>query len=230
MCGLERGDHSASGLFIECGGDMVSHSLRVTPSTPAEWLGPLPVRDWFAHPSRPLEVDLGCGKGRFLLAHAANHPEVNLVGIDRMLRRIRKVDNRARRAGLDNIRLLRMEGYYAVAHLLPASAVRTCYIFFPDPWPKARHEGHRLFNPVFLDALWRVLEPGGGVHVATDHGPYFEQVSAVLTGDPRFEPVEPFVPPEDEQTDFERYYAGQKPIGRVSVRRAESFTSQAGMQ
>lgn len=199
---------------------MIADSLRRGPQTEAEWLGPLPVRSWFARPERRLEVDLGCGKGRFLLARAAKNPETNFLGIDRMLRRIRKVDNRARRLELDNLRLLRVEAYYAVAHLLPPAAVDVCYIFFPDPWPKARHEGHRLFNPVFLAALHRALAPGGTVHVATDHAPYFEQLAAVFAADARFAPVAPFMPAADEQTDFELYYAIHKPIHRLSVRKA----------
>ena len=199
---------------------MIEESLRRQPETEAEWLGPLPVREWFAHPQRRLEIDLGCGKGRFLLARAAKRPETNFLGIDRMLRRIRKVDNRARRFDLENVRLLRMEAYYAVAYLVPPAAVDAYYVFFPDPWPKARHEGHRLFNRPFLDALHRTLAPGGVAHVATDHLPYFEQLSGIFAGDARFAPIEPFVPAEDEQTDFERYYIGQKPIGRLSVRKA----------
>ena len=199
---------------------MIEESLRVEPATEAELLGPLAVRELFAHPERRLEIDLGCGKGRFLLAHAAKHPETNFLGIDRMLRRIRKVDNRARRLDRINIRLMRVEAYYAVAHLLPPASVDAYYIFFPDPWPKARHEGHRLFNAPFLDALHRTLAPGGVAHVATDHRPYFDQLSGVFAGDARFAPTEPFAPPEDEQTDFERYYIASKPIGRLSVRKA----------
>lgn len=194
-------------------------SLRIVPRSEAEWLGPFPVASFFDDPSRPLEVDLGSGKGRFLLAHAAKHPGVNFLGIDRMLRRIRKVDNRARRLDLSNIRLFRCEGYYAVTYLLPAASVDTCYVFFPDPWPKARHESHRIFNGPFLDGLHRALRSGGVLHFATDHAPYFEAVAPELAADPRFEEVPPFVPPPDEQTDFELYYARSVPIHRLSLRK-----------
>ncbi len=191
---------------------ILPQSLRIFPP---DWTQPLPLAELFGN-ARPIELDLGCGKGRFLLARAAAHRDVNFLGVDRMLRRVRKVDNKARRLDLDNIRVLRMEGYYATTYLLPPASIQTCYIFFPDPWPKARHHEHRLFNERFMDALHRALVPGGVLHFATDHLPYFAEVRALLLADPRFEPVEPFVPTPDEQTDFERYYVGRTEIGRCS--------------
>lgn len=197
--------------------DITPKTLRVVPD---DWLHPLPLKTCFgSDPSRPLEVDVGSGKGRFLLARARAHPEVDFLGVDRMLRRIRKVDRKAIRAGLLNIRLLRVEAYYATAHLMPADAISTYYIFFPDPWPKKRHHQHRLFNPPFIDALHRTMKAGGLVHFATDHLPYFEGVKEIMDRDARFEGVDAFVPSEEERTDFELYYLGRTPIGRASWRR-----------
>lgn len=183
-----------------------------------DWLRPLPFPALYPA-QQPLEVDLGCGKGRFLLARAAAHPKSNFLGMDRMLRRVRKVDRKVVRSHLTNVRLLRMDAYYAVVYLVPPETVSTYYIFFPDPWPKARHHKNRLFNPLFLDALVRTLVPGGKVHVATDHQPYFEEIEDLLRNDERFLLTAPFVPSEEEQTDFEMYYAGKKAIHRCSVAR-----------
>ncbi len=180
-----------------------------------DWLKPMPLAELFEI-QQPIEVDMGSGKGRFLLARATAHPDTNYLGIDRMLRRIRKVDRRIRHVGLHNVRLLRMDAYYATTYLIPPSCVRAYYIFFPDPWPKKRHYAHRFFNEEYLDALARTLLAGGRVNVATDHLPYFEEIRERLMKDDRFEEVETFVPSDDEKTDFELYYDGRKSIGRCS--------------
>jgi tRNA (guanine-N7-)-methyltransferase len=199
----------------------MNHGSKGPPSFriwPEDWLNPLPL-DRIFDPARPVEVDLGCGKGRFLLARAASHPETQIFGIDRMLRRIRKIDNKLKHRKIGNARLLRMEGYYAVAYLLPPASISTYYVFFPDPWPKKKHHGHRLFNEKFIEALHRTLKPGGVVHVATDHLPYFEIIRESLSRDSRFGAVAPFVPDESERTDFELWYHGKTEIGRCSVRK-----------
>ncbi len=182
---------------------------------PDDWLTPLDPAAVFGEPGR-FEVDLGCGKGRFLLARAEHHPGTRLLGIDRMLKRIRKIDNKLNARGIANVRLLRIEAYYAVTYLMPKDAVSTCYLFFPDPWPKKKHHGNRLFNERFLDGLERMLSPGGVLHVATDHLPYFEDIRGILSQRDRLTESKPFVPAESEQTDFERWYLGKKEIGRCS--------------
>jgi len=190
---------------------------------PDNWLDPLPLRSAFPRPEAPIEADIGCGKGRFLLARARRFPEVNFLGIERLLGRLRKVDRKAIRAGLSNVRLLRMEAFYATRYLIPDGAIRTYYIFFPDPWPKARHHDHRLCSAAYMDALARTLQPGGAVHVATDHLPYFEEIARTLRADRRYEEIAPFEPTDDERTDFELLYLGRAPIGRCSFRRVFSF-------
>lgn len=194
-------------------------SLRIHPASVLE---PLPLAACFSDPARPVEVDMGCGKGRFLLAHARRNPGVNFLGVDRMLGRLRKVEAKALRAGLDNVRLLRMDAFYAAMFLIPPAAVSAYYVFFPDPWPKARHERHRLFNPDFMNALVRTLQPGGLVHVATDHLPYYEAILSIFAEDRRFEAIAPFYPAEEERSDFELMFRGTKPYGRASYRRTGS--------
>jgi|YNPMSStandDraft_1061717.scaffolds.fasta_scaffold59017_2 tRNA (guanine-N7-)-methyltransferase len=181
-------------------------------------LGPLDVRIAFDAPERPLAVDLGCGKGRFLLAMAERCPNVNFLGVDRMLGRLRKIERTLERTGWRHVRLLRMDLYYCVSYLLAPRSVHTCYVFFPDPWPKARHQWHRLFQPPFMDGLARVLIPGGTVHVATDHLPYLEQIHSIVMGDGRFELVPVFLPSDRERTDFELRFVHECPIGRLSFR------------
>lgn len=175
---------------------------------------PLPV-DALFDPQRPLEIEIGCGKGRFLAARAAKNPQTQYLGIERMLSRVRKIDKKATRLGLSNLRVLRLEAFYTFYYLLPRHRVRTVYVFFPDPWPKRHHHNRRLFSPLFLDALWARLEIGGSVQVATDHLDYFEEIRKRLAADPRFQEIPAMERAEDEQTDFERLFRGQGlPIGQ----------------
>ena len=88
--------------------------------------------------SRPLEVEVGCGKGRFLTGRAAANPDCVFLGIERMLGRVRTFDNKTRRLGLANAHVVRLEALYTFWYLLPAHHARTVYVFFPDPWPKRK--------------------------------------------------------------------------------------------
>ena len=169
---------------------------------------PLPL-DTLFDPARPLEIEIGCGKGRFLSARAAKNPETQYLGIERLKDRVRKLDKKASRLKLDNLRILRLEAFYTFYYLLPLHRLRTVYVFFPDPWPKRRHHDRRLFSPLFLDLLWARLEIGGAVQVATDHPAYFAEIRAGLAADPRFREIQAMERAEDEQTEFEHIFRRQ---------------------
>jgi len=151
--------------------------------------------------SNPLEVDIGCGRGRFLLARAAKCPQVNFLGIDLSLLRLRKIDRKAVAGKLDNIRLVHGEALHILA-ALPPESVSTFYLYFPDPWPKRRHHIRRLVAPPFVDAISKALVPLGQIHLCTDHQDYFLVMRQVWGADRRYSEITPFIPTPDEETDF----------------------------
>lgn len=182
------------------------------------WIDPIDFKASFPHPEHPLEVDIGSGKGRFLVARSGKFSETNFLGIERQLLRVNTSGRRCERAGRDNVRLFRMEGYYAINYLMPATYVANYYFFFPDPWPKDKHHANRLFNGSFMDALHRTLQSDGCLHIATDHLPYFDEIHELLCSDDRFEEIEAFEPDDHERTDFELIFS-HKRIGRCSFRK-----------
>ena len=159
--------------------------------------------------SRPLEIEVGCGKGQFLTRRAVENPDCDFLGIERMLERVRLFDGKCRRGGINNAKVLRLEALYTFHYLLPAHHARKVYVFFPDPWPKKKHHSHRLFGPLFLNALWKRLEIGGRLEFATDHREYFETVKECFAGDSRFEEVAPMDRPKEVWTEFETMFRSQ---------------------
>jgi tRNA (guanine-N7-)-methyltransferase len=185
--------------------------------TPLSWTRRLNLQELYPAPGASLEVDLGCGKGRFLAAKAKQNPGVNYLGVDRLLVRLRKADKKANRLALTNLRLLRVEVSYAVEHLLPKDSVSVCYIFFPDPWPKRRHHRRRLINDAFINSLNRAMRPGGRIHIATDHENYIEEIRECFRRHEEFKNASILVPTEEEQTEFERIFVSNgESIGRCS--------------
>lgn len=122
----------------------------------------------------PVELDLGCGKGRFTLELAGRRADALVLGCDVMLGRLRKVQRKVERRGLTNIELLRANSRDLVGYLLPPACIDRIHLLCPDPWPKDRHRAKRLVTTDFLARMSRILKPGGVLHLATDHGPYFD--------------------------------------------------------
>jgi tRNA (guanine-N7-)-methyltransferase len=158
---------------------------------------------------QPLEVELGSGDGSFLVEYAARHPDHNFVGVERLLGRIRKMEKKTRRAGLTNLRGIRIESAYLLEYLLPPQSAGAVHIYFPDPWPKRKHRRHRLISERFPALAQQALRPGGVVYLRTDDPAYFEQMSEVFRANDAFRPV----PTPDElaevRTDFEQEFAAR---------------------
>jgi tRNA (guanine-N7-)-methyltransferase len=182
---------------------------------PASWLEPLDWRQLFGN-DRLTEIDIGCGKGAFLLWAAQVRPLHNFVGVERQLVRVRKVDKKVQRFGLHNVRLIRVEASYFVSKLVPEGSVSAYHIFFPDPWPKRRHHPRRLFNAGFAQELSRTLMHGGTVNVTTDDADYFVHIDKVMTESGRFGTMPPERLPPEAKTEFENVFVAQrKPIHRT---------------
>lgn len=153
---------------------------------------------------QPLEVELGSGDSSFLAEYARQNVGRNFLGVERLLGRIRKLDRKGRRAGLTNLRGVRIESAYFLEYLLPPHSAAALHIYFPDPWPKRKHRRNRLINEGFPALARQALAPGGTVYLRTDDQDYAEQMLAVFAADPAFRPVE--TPPELSAllTDFEK--------------------------
>lgn len=128
----------------------------------------------------PLEVELGSGKGEFLIERALAAPDRDFLGVELDASVARLFALRAARAGCVNLRVLRANGRTVVNLLLPDSSVSFYHVYFPDPWPKLRHLKHRLFSSQLGCGLKRTLAPGGRVCVATDVGSYASEIFAQL--------------------------------------------------
>lgn len=176
---------------------------------PAHYFQPLR-RDELGRPGRLVEIDLGCGDGSFLLDMARHHPERDLLGVERLLGRVRKVCRKLTRQGLDNVRVLRLDSKYLVEWLLPPASISRIHLLCPDPWPKARHHRRRLVQIPFLEAVHHALSPGGEFLFLTDHPEYAEWAREMVAEFGRFELREwdddSFFYPK---TDFQRQWEAE---------------------
>ena len=158
---------------------------------------------------RPLEVELGCGDASFLVAYARRHPERNFIGVERLLGRLHKLDRKGRRAGLANLRGVRIESSYFLEYLLPPRSASVLHVYFPDPWPKKRHHKHRLVNERFPRIAGAALAPDGVVCLRTDDNDYFEQMLRVFDAAAEFKKIETPMELAGLPTDFEREFCAR---------------------
>lgn len=137
------------------------------------------VRDLFDD-SNPVEIEIGSGKGAFLVAHAETHPDVNFLGIENQGKYARLVRERIEKRKLTNARMLHADASFVVSRILREATVRAFHVYFPDPWWKRRHHKRRLLTADLATDILRTLEPGGTLWIATDVEHRFEEMLAVL--------------------------------------------------
>jgi tRNA (guanine-N7-)-methyltransferase len=128
----------------------------------------------------PVEVEIGCGKAKFLLARAAEQPSINFLGIDVVWKWMKFAVERSEKRALDNIRFLRADARETVRHGLREGSVSVFHIYFPDPWPKRRQRKRRLVTGEFLRLLHGRLTGPGLVELATDHLDYFVRMQGAV--------------------------------------------------
>jgi tRNA (guanine-N7-)-methyltransferase len=134
---------------------------------------------------RPLRlvVELGFGRGEFLMELARRDPGCAFLGVELSFKRCLKMARRLARVDSSNVRIVEGRAEEVVA-LLPRASVAACWINYPDPWPKKRHQRRRLLQRGFVHELALRLAPGAVLNVATDHAEYAGHVDAVLAAEP----------------------------------------------
>lgn len=183
---------------------------------------------WFASPG-PFELEIGSGKGGFLLSRAKHNPGIRMLGIEWANKYYRHCADRMARWQLANVRVMRTDASHFVTRHLPPGCVSVLHVYHPDPWPKKRHHKRRLFQPPFVSAAIRALTPGGKWLVQSDHDEYFAEIHELLGGqaelvETEWEETGAAPGPEWQGTNFEVKYAraGSSIHRAAYVRRPES--------
>ena len=174
----------------------------------------------------PVHVEIGSGKGTFLVNQARARPGDNFLGIEWARKYYRHAVDRIGRWGLTNARIIRTDAAVFLADFIADNSVECFHIYFPDPWPKKRHHKRRFISPANLEHLIRCLKTGGQLKIATDHEDYFQVIQELITDqDKGLEEIQ-FLPTigadkgEWVGTNFERKYLKDKrPIYTIAVKK-----------
>ena len=150
----------------------------------------------------PVHIEIGSGKGTFLLSEAKQRLDVDFLGIEWARKYYRHAVDRIGRGGLTNVRIIRTDVAAFLPGHVPDDSISRFHIYFPDPWPKKRHHKRRFICTENIQQIIRCLKRGGDVNIATDHQDYFEQIAHAIAAQVK--------PGRLEQIDFIRA-AGASP-------------------
>lgn len=183
------------------------HFSLPTPHSPLDW-GEIFGND------HPLELEVGFGKGLFLVTAAQAHPEINFVGVEIVRKYQLFTATRLAKRGLDNVRVACADVRLFLPRCVAEASLQAIHVYFPDPWWKKRHHKRRVFTAEFVAECARVLRPGGQLYAVTDVEDYAALMSALLAEQPALQSLPP--PSEkgpshdlDYLTNFERKFRKQ---------------------
>jgi tRNA (guanine-N7-)-methyltransferase len=183
----------------------------------AQLAAPLPL-DSLVPGAGPWEVEIGFGKGKYLLSRCLGSPGRRFLGLEIAAEYQRLFVGRARRRGIANWAAIRGEALYLAAAVLPAGFAAAVHVYFPDPWPKSRHQKRRLFDPETVDLVLGLVQPGGRLCFATDFLAYGERVAELLAGCPGLAVERRGAWDEGPRTHYEgKYEAEGRPILRLEA-------------
>jgi tRNA (guanine-N7-)-methyltransferase len=184
---------------------------------------PTPQLDWptiFGN-GNPVEIEVGFGKGLFLLTESEARPDTNFLGIEIVRKYQLFTANRIAKRCRRNVKVTCAEANGFLRHFIAENSVEQVHVYFPDPWWKTRHHKRRLFTEDFALNCLRILRPGAQLWVATDVPDYAAMVREVVAHTP-FLPAAPPTEHEathdmDYLTNFERRFRKEgKPIHRMA--------------
>lgn len=173
----------------------------------------------------PVEIEVGFGKGLFLVNAAFACPGVNFLGVEILRKYQLYAATRLTRRGIQNVRLAKADARLFLRDRVAPASVQAVHVFFPDPWWKRRHHKRRVFTPEFAAQCERVLQPGGQLHLVTDVAEYFAVMTGLIAGQPALRPMPPTemsAPGHDLDylTNFERKFRKEgRPIYRARYER-----------
>jgi len=171
---------------------------------------------------RPVVVEIGSGKGRFLIASALERPDRNFIGIEKSLHYTRVLRERVGKRGLKNVRLINYDAFPVLQRMVCDKCISEIHIYFPDPWPRKKEQKRRIIRSEVLAEMRRVLVDGGtGVYV-TDHREYFEVAAPLIV---QFFESKTRIPGPDDpsRTNYEaKYRAEGREIYEVRFRKTNN--------
>jgi tRNA (guanine-N7-)-methyltransferase len=168
--------------------DRLWPQLGVVAREPGRAAPRLSTEAWFGR-TAPVVLEIGCGGGTSTLAMAKAEPHLDVVAVEVYRRGLAQLLSGIDREGVTNIRLVRGDGVDVLEHMFGPESLTGVRVFFPDPWPKARHHKRRLLQPTTVALIADRLRSGGVLHAATDHAGYAEQIAEAGDAEPRLRRV-----------------------------------------